>query len=317
MTKNVKHFAFNKFGDIDVFEEVLLPVELSNTRDVRVKVERVGINPVDSMMRSGSMSNTSKPDGYLVLGSELQGEVTELFNDQTDFKIGDKVLVKMTTGAYAEEVTVNHTHVYKIPEGMPLDFASGFSSTAITAHWAVNGPFYSIKPGITVGVVGASGSVGSFVVQLLKDKDVEIVAVASSKNKESLLNLGATTFIDYADQSAVEAHKESVDYVIDASLFNSGEAVALDLLKDGGTYLAMTRMPEVKGSKKVVAKFLRRDATMTADKALESLFDFYNKHGLELKISYTLPLTLEGVKQAHNLITGTRNSGKIILSKEA
>lgn len=317
MSKTVKHFAFNRFGDVDVFEEVLLPLELSNTRDVRVKVERVGINPVDIMIRSGNMTSADRPDDYIVLGSELQGEITELFNDTSAFKIGDKVLVKMTRGAYAEEVTVNHEHVYKIPEGMSLDFAAGFSSTAITAHWAVNGTFYDIKPGITVGVVGASGSVGSFVVQLLKDKGVTIVAVASAKNKETLLKLGATTFLDYSDSVEVQAHTDTLDYVIDASLFNSGEAVALELLKDGGTYLAMTRMPEVRGTKKVNAKFLKRDATMTADIALASLFEFYNNHGLELNISYRLPLTLEGVKEAHRLVTGNRNSGKIILSIEA
>lgn len=317
MKRNVKHFVFNKFGGPEVFEERFFDISLSPSRDVLVSVERIGINPVDTMIRSGEMSRNSNPEGYVVLGSELQGEIIDLYDTSSPFKVGDKVIVKMSSGAYAEEVAVNHQHVYKIPDTMPLDFAAGFSSTAITAYWAINGPFYDIKPNHTIGVVGASGAVGSFIVQLLKDKAVKVVAVASQKNKERLLSLGAGLFIDYSDQKAIDDNRDTLDYVMDASLFNSGESVALDLLKDGGTYLAMTRMPNPKGNKRVVSKFLQRDATMTVQRAMNGLFDFYSNYGLSLPIPYILPLTLDGVKKAHELINGPRESGKIILSIEA
>lgn len=170
MENIVKQYAFNKFGSEDVFEEIETKLSLSDTKDILVKVERVGINPVDTMHRSGVLSSDKSPNSYIVLGSELQGEIIDMLNPIPGLSIGDKVIVKMTTGAYADKVAVNHSHVFKIPDGMPLDFAAGFSSTAITAYCAVNGPFYDFKSGDTVAVIGTSGAVGSFVIQLLKEK---------------------------------------------------------------------------------------------------------------------------------------------------
>ncbi len=69
-------------------------------------------------------------------------------------------------------------------------------------------------------------------------------------------------------------------------------------------------------AQKITAKFLSRNASMTVERAMEALFDFYNQHGLKLEIAYKLPLNLEGVKEAHRLIVSSRKSGKIILSNE-
>lgn len=316
MNVEAKVFGFEQFGDIDVLKEKDTIVQLSPKKDVLVRVERVGINPVDTVIRSGGMSDQASPDKFTVLGSELQGEIIDLYQPIDGLNIGDKVIVKSRSGAYAEAVSANHSNVYKIPENMPLDFAAGFSMTATTAYWALHGNFFTIKPKDTVAVVGASGAVGSFIVQLLKEFDVRILAIASEKNRDYLIDLGATSFIDYHDKTSVDEHSNEADIVIDASLFNSGQQVAMKVVKPHGTYLGLNSLPTLDESKPVTSKLLTRSKSMTTDIAMNALLHFYETFGLSLTIAYHLPLTLEGVKEAHELIASSRKSGKILLSRD-
>lgn len=316
MKKISKVYGFDHYGDADVFEERHQTIQTDENQPILVKIERIGINPVEAFVRSGKMSAGRPISGFNVIGGEVQGEIIAVENQVTNFKVGDKVLVKNGHGGYAEYLATNEKKLYLIPEGMDLDEAGAFSAVAATAYWALYGNFYSIKDGDTLGIVGASGSVGSFILQLVKhlDKQVTIIAVASEKNKDYLLGLGANVFIDYTNGTQIKTYAGQVDYVMDASLFNAGEKTAMKLVKDGGTYLGMTTLPRQNDYPNINIVFLERNSQMTNDIAIPYLFDFYKKYGLDIKIAYRLTLSLEGVKEAHNLIEGKRASGKIILS---
>lgn len=249
---------------------------------------------------------------FTVLGNELQGEIVELYEPLDGFAIGDKVIVRSSGGGYATHIAANNKNVFKIPEDMPLDFAGSFSATASTAYWGLHGGFYPLKDGDTIAIVGASGSVGSFLVQLAQEWDVKIIAVASKKNEARLKELGADIFVDYRDPEAIEQHGKTADFVLDASLFNAGEHAALILAKENATYVSMTTLPDNSYRPDVKRVFLSRTPAMTNDIVIPYLFDFYEKHGLADQIAYTLPFTVDGVKEAHRLLEGTRNSGKII-----
>lgn len=310
-----KAIGFSSYGSSDVFEEKEVVLPLNTTNNVLVKVERVGINPVDAFIRSGKMSGGRPLNGFQVLGSEVQGEIVKLYTPVSGLSVGDKVLVRPGRGGYAEYVSTNAQNVFPIPETMSLDEAAAFSATAVTAYWGLHG-FYDIKEGQTIAVVGASGSVGSYLVQLAKPLNVKIIAVASGKNKDYLEQLGADVFIDYNDEQAIQKYAKTADFVMDASLFNAGEKVALTLVKENGTYLGMTTLPDPSIRPDVHLIFLGRTPEMTQEKALTAINDFIKEYGLDVKIAYRLPLSLDGVKEAHRLIEGTRQSGKIILSKE-
>lgn len=310
-----KAIGFDKYGDVDVLEERQIQLDLNSTNNVLVKIERVGVNPVEAFIRSGNMSRPGQqPAGFQVLGGEVQGEIEKMYQPISGFKVGDKVIVKTGGGGDADYLTTNASTLFKIPENMPLDFAAGFSSAATTAYWGLHGGFYHVQEGDTLAIVGASGGVGSMLVQLAKPLNVKIIAVASEKNREFLLGLGADVFIDYKDAKQVSEYADSADFVLDASLFNAGEKVGIELTKEGGTYLGMTMLPQ-NVTKKINLAFLQR-TPQTNEIAMPKLFDFYEEHGLDLPIGYVLPLTLEGVKEAHQRVSGDRNvSGKIILSK--
>ncbi|MGX7030401.1 NADP-dependent oxidoreductase [Vagococcus zengguangii] len=312
-----KAIGFDHYGGLDVLEERNILVEISSLHDVIVKIERAGVNPVDTMFRSGGMSGGRPLDHFWIPGSEVQGEIVAMREPVAGLAIGDKVIGKPGRGGYAEYVALSHQNVFKIPEGMSLDEAAGFSGTASTAYWGLHGGFYNIQPGQTIAVVGASGSVGSYAVQLLKDFDVRIIAAASPKNRDYVLSLGADIFIDYTDQAQVNEYAGQADFVMDASLFNKGEKTALTLAKENATYMGMTTLPDPSLRPDVERVFLSRTAEMTNAIAMPALFNFYRKHGLTIKTGYVLPFTLDGVKEAHQMIEENRQPGKIILSREA
>lgn len=304
--------GFSAYGDVDVFEAQQVNVEVNHLKNVLVKVEHIGVNPVDAFIRNGNMSGGRALNRFTILGNELQGEIVELYEPIDGLAVGDKVIVRSNGGGYATYVAVNDKSVFKIPKDMPLDFAGSFSATASTAYWGLHGGFYPLKDGDTIAIVGASGSVGSFLVQLAQAWDVKIIAVASGKNEARLKELGADIFVDYRDPDAIEHYAKSADFVLDASLFNAGEHAALTLAKDNATYIGMTTLPDNSYRPDVKRVFLSRTPAMTNDIVIPYLFDFYQKHGLADQIAYTLPFTVDGVKEAHRLLEGTRNSGKII-----
>ena len=90
----------------------------------------------------------------------------------------------------------------------------------------------------------------------------------------------------------------------------------MTLAKENATYMGMTTLPDSSHRPDVKRVFLSRTAEMTNAIAMPALFDFYRKHRLIIKIGYILPFTLEGAKEAHHIIEGKRQAGKIILSRE-
>ncbi|WP_430612508.1 NADP-dependent oxidoreductase [Enterococcus sp. DIV0876] len=316
MDINAHAIGFDHYGSPDVFEERDRLLKLNSENNVLIKIERAGINPVDTMYRDGSMSGGRPLRLFQVLGSEVSGIIEKLYRPVSGLSVGDQVIVKPGRGGYSDYLAVNDSAVHKIPDGMSLDEAAAFPSTAVTAYWGLNGGFFEMKEGETIAIVGASGSVGSYLVQLAKPLNVTIIAVASKKNEAFLKELGATIFIDYNDKEQVEKYARTADYVLDASLFNSGEKTALSLVKENGIYIGMTTLPDHIIRPDVTMKFLSRTPQMNDNAALSYLIDFYKKYGLNINIAYKLPFTVDGVKKAHQLIKEKRNSGKIILSRD-
>ena len=128
---------------------------------------------------------------------------------------------------------------------MPAEVAAGFPMIATTAYWTLTPHFFPVTSNTKLAIVGASGSVGSLILQLAKQKGATVLASASKSNKEYLEELGANFFVDYRNQDHIESFKGWADYVINASLFNAGEILAVTLLKQNGTYLGLNALPDL------------------------------------------------------------------------
>eukprot|EP00981_Chlorochromonas_danica_P012148 scaffold4548_cov137-Ochromonas_danica.AAC.1 len=95
----VRAFGIRAYGGVDKLEELTIPLQPLQGREIRVKIEAVGLNPVDTKMRQGYRDKRNDLDTKpLILGYDGAGEVVEVGPDAALFKVGDKVY-------YAGDVT--------------------------------------------------------------------------------------------------------------------------------------------------------------------------------------------------------------------
>ncbi len=173
-----------------------------------------------------------------VLGTEVSGYVVQTGADVSEFAVGDAILAFPGTamGGHAEYVAVSTKRpIVKKPDVLSLEEAAGLCFGGTTAlHFLRRA---KLKPGETVLIIGASGSVGTALVQLAKAKGAHVTTATSSANTGLMQDLGADETIDYSatDYTRASARYDVIADCVDASSFSD----CFDALKPGGRYLAI------------------------------------------------------------------------------
>lgn len=196
----MRAIVVRQFGGPEVLTLEEVPEPTAGPRQVLVRVKAVGVNPVDTYIRSGSY--TRVPELPFSPGSDAAGIVEAVGNEVTTRRPGDRVYLLGTAGsflvgAYAEKVVCDFDHVYPLAER--VSFAQGAAvgvpyATAYRALFQRAGA----RAGETVLVHGASGGVGIAATQLAVAHGMRVIGTAGSADGLRLVEAqGATNVIDH------------------------------------------------------------------------------------------------------------------------
>ena len=187
-------------------------------RGVKVRVKAAGLNFPDTLIFE--FKYLLKPSLPFSTGGELAGEVIDVGDKVTRFKVGDRVAGLTGYGAFAEEVIVPEQNLLPVPDGMSDEKAAAFTMVYGTSYYALK-QRGNLQPGETLLVLGASGGVGLATVELGKAMGAKVIAAASSAEKLAVAKeAGADELINYTEEPLKDAvkkltHSKGVDVIYD------------------------------------------------------------------------------------------------------
>ena len=285
----MKAVVLNKKNQNLEIKEVPMP-EIDED-DVLVKVKYAGVNPLDNMIVREEVKLITPYKYPLVMGNEFSGIVEKTGSSVTDFTEGDRVYARMPLnkiGAFAEYVAINKYAIAKIPDYLKFDEAACVPLTALTAIQA----FELMNPskGEKIFISGGTGSLGAMAIPIAKDLGLHIITSGSEKNRQRVMDLGVSEFIDYKTQDYSEILSD-VDYVLD-TLGESELEKEFKILKPGGILVSLKGLPNEEFAKrmglstvkKLLFKFAGRKFDKLASKKNQKYyFLFVESNGKQLE----------------------------------
>ncbi|MDN4164495.1 NAD(P)-dependent alcohol dehydrogenase [Cytophagales bacterium LB-30] len=238
----MKASLYSQYGPPSVLRLEDLPVPVPSDSEILVHVHATTVNRTDcAMLRAKpwimrlftGLLRPQKP----ILGTDFAGIVVGMGNSVTGFGLGDKVFgfddSGLSSHAQFLSISVNKA-IGHIPEGVSFEHAA---ASLEGVHYAFN---FMNKVNLTKGqkmlVNGATGAIGSALVQLLMNKGLQVSAVGNTKNIDVLKKMGVEKVIDYTAEDFTQLN-ETFDYIFDA-VGKSTFARCKHLLSKNGVYIS-------------------------------------------------------------------------------
>jgi len=282
---------------------------------VRIGVHAAGVNPVDAYNRAdGSWAGIRLP---CIPGYDVAGIVESVGPGVTGLSPGDRVMA-MThfpdgAGGYAELAVVDAAQVARLGPGTSFAEAAatplaGGTASAVLARLA-------LRPGDRLLVLGASGGVGLFLLQLAAHRGIETIGVGRGAMHKQMLALGASSCIDYTredlDRRAIERAGGPVDAIADL-VGGHQLATALSGLRSGGQVAAI-ETPKLDLDPLLDANITFHGVLVQDDgQRTRELAALLAGHALQPVISHQLPLA--EAAEAHRILEQRHAGGKIVLN---
>jgi len=298
MNTKMKAVIYEKYGTPDVLEirNILKPIPKDN--EVLVKIYSTTVTAGDWRLRKADpfvarlFNGLFKPTKVKILGFELAGIIEEVGRKVTNFKIEDSVFAScgLKFGAYAEYKCLPQDDLIAIkPSNMTFDEAATVPIGGLAALGFLK------KAGVTNGqdilIYGASGSVGTFAVQLGKYFGATVTAVCSTANVNLIKSLGADNVLDYTREDFTK-QETKFDIIFDA-VGKTSKSACKNLLKPNGRYVSVIGSPDKNPNDLL---FLKR---VIESGKLKTVIDRRYK--------------LEQIREAHNYVENHHKKGNVVV----
>ncbi len=172
----------------------------------------------------------------IILGTDFAGEVISIGKNVKSFNIGDRVFGFNDTGAesQAEYLTTAIENIFPIPENIDYKQAAASLEGAHYAYSFIHK--VNIKSGQSILINGATGGIGSALLQFVRQYNVKITATCNTKNINLILSLGADKIFDYTKEDFTD-NNDKYDFIFDA-VGKSTFGKCKPLLKEKGIYIS-------------------------------------------------------------------------------
>jgi NADPH:quinone reductase-like Zn-dependent oxidoreductase len=298
----MKAIIQNKYGGPETLQLANVSTPVMHDKEIQVKIYASNIASGDMRINTMAVPSVLKPIMWVLFGLKgprrkirgisASGVVSEIGSKVTKFKKGDAIyfINSMKAGCLAEYTTLSEKAVIaKKPVKLNFIEAAPVAFGALSAYHFINSK--NVQKGKNVLIFGASGSVGSYALQLAKYYGATVTAVSSKKNHKVLLDLGADHTIDYHTDD-FRLQKKKYDVVFDA-VGKLSKKSCKEVLESGSKYLSV-KMP----TKESIVRLEELNAIIEEGKLITLIDSVFE---------------MEEYKEAHELTYSGHKTGNVVL----
>jgi NADPH:quinone reductase-like Zn-dependent oxidoreductase len=303
-----------EFGGPEALHVVDVPDEPLGPGQVRLRVSAATVNPTDTHLRSGAYADRDPvKQPPWVPGMDVAGVVAEVGDGVEHLRPGDPAMGVVVPfgshGGYREDLVLPGDSVVRAPAGVDAVTASTLPMNALTARYAIDQ--MELRPGQVLGVTGAAGAFGGYVVQLAKAAGLTVVADASEADEELVRCLGADVVVRRGNDVAARMRAEFPDGVDGLADGSVQDALVLPAVRDGGA-VSTVRGYRGDGQRglRMFPTLVRRFAEDRA--ALDRLRQQAEDGMLTLRVARTFPA--DQAAEAHRLLEQGGVRGRLVLT---
>lgn len=321
----MKAVVLENYGGVEELRIQEVPDPQPQAQELLIEVHATALNRADILQRMGLYP--APPSQFEIPGLEFAGTVQEIGSGVIGFEIGDRVMGIVTTGAYAELLTVHHQQAMIIPDNLTFQEAAAIPEAWLTAYDAIVDKGNLQKDQTCLIHAGASG-VGTAAIQIAKRLDARVAITASEKKMKTCLNLGADRAINYHQEDFVEKTKEwtedkGINVIIDLvggeylqrnvrAISTKGTIVQVGLMGSGKPELDLGTLLRKRIT--LIGTVLRTRSTeekieLTQSFSEQLLKDFKNQFETVIDSIFAF----EAISEAHTRMENNLNTGKIII----
>jgi len=311
----MKAIGLTEFGGPEVLQVVDLPEPEPGPGEVRIRVQAVAVNPTDITFRTGGRAAqlAERPTPY-VPGMDVAGIVDKL-GEGADGRlaVGDRVIAYIIPfgphgGTYAEKIVVAEASVVPAPGDASFPEASTLLLNATTARLALDA--LGLTPETTVAIVGGTGAVGGFAIQLAKADGLKVLTDAAPRDEELVRSLGADVVVERGGEVVPQIRRELPDGALGLIDGATLDARVLPAIADDGG-LATLKGWSGPSERGITIHSISSLGSATDTALFERLRKQAQDGVLTLRVAEVLPATRAA--EAHRRVAAAGIRGRLVL----